>query len=124
MPARTETITDTIPETVADAWTEITAAMPATPRDAAYTALGLPVLVLDEVRTRLAPARKAADEQLNIARKHAGEATRDWQNLITSFGRPAVEAPAKKAPAKTKTTKKASAKSTKSASKKAKAKKK
>lgn len=110
------TLTDTIPETVTDAWTEITAVMPATPRDAAYTALGLPVLVLDEVRTRLAPARKAADEQLDIARKHAGEATREWQNLITGFGRPSVETPAKKkstkatTAAKKKTTKKANAK--------------
>ncbi len=48
-------------------------------KEATYTALGLNVLILDEVNERLAGPRKQVVQHLNIARDHAKKAQAEWQ---------------------------------------------
>lgn len=48
-------------------------------KEAVYTAVGLNVLVLDEVSERLSGPRVQLEEQVDIARTHAAKARTDWQ---------------------------------------------
>lgn len=48
-------------------------------KEAVYTAVGLNVLVLDEVSERLSGPRTQLEEQVDIARTHATKARSDWQ---------------------------------------------
>ncbi len=48
-------------------------------KEATYTALGLNVLILDEVNDRFAGPRKQVVQHLNIARDHAKKAQAEWQ---------------------------------------------
>ncbi len=48
-------------------------------KDAVYTAVGLNVLVLDEISERLSGPRSQLEEQVEIARTHATKARADWQ---------------------------------------------
>ena len=48
-------------------------------KEAGYTALGLNVLMFDEVAERTADVRKRVDEQLDIARDHGRKAQEDFQ---------------------------------------------
>lgn len=54
-------------------------------KEASYTALGLNVLLLDEMNERLAGPREQVTEQLNIARDHAKKARADWQKQAGGF---------------------------------------
>lgn len=50
-----------------------------TAKEASYTALGLNVLLIDEVTERLAGPRKQVTGHLKIARDHAKKAQAEWQ---------------------------------------------
>lgn len=54
-------------------------------KEAVYTAVGLNVLVLDEVSERLSGPRVQLEEQVDIARTHATKARADWQKQADEF---------------------------------------
>lgn len=54
-------------------------------KEAVYTAVGMNVLVLDEVSERLSGPRVQLEEQVDIARTHATKARADWQKQADEF---------------------------------------
>lgn len=56
-----------------------------TAKEATYTALGLNVLIFDEITERFAGQREQLDEQLDIARDHAKKAQTDWEKQSEQF---------------------------------------
>ena len=56
-----------------------------TAKDAAYTAVGLNVLMFDEISERLAGPRAKIEEHLDIARTHATEARSDFEAQANEF---------------------------------------
>lgn len=53
-----------------------------TAKEASYTALGLNVLLFDEMRDRLTAPRQQVSHQLEIARTHAKKARAEWPTQV------------------------------------------
>lgn len=65
-----------------------------TAREASYTALGLNVLLFDEMRERLRVPRQQLADQLEIARAHAKKAQAEWPAQVQPVARQTFEAAA------------------------------
>ena len=65
-----------------------------TAKEASYTALGLNVLLFDQMRERLTVPKQQVSDQLDIARAHAKKAQAKWPAQVQPMARQTFEAAA------------------------------